>query len=220
MVILNTPHNPSGTVLSEADMKQLESRLRDTDILVVSDEVYEHLVFDGRVHQSVSRFHGLRERAFVCASFGKTFHITGWKTGYCLAPEPLMQEFRKLHEFVIFSVSHAAQRALKDYLADPARYLELSGFMQKKRDLFLEAVSASRFGYNPAAGTYFQLLDYGKLSDQPDEVFAEELARRHGLAGIPISVFNLDRQDNRQIRFCFAKKDDTLKRAGDILCRI
>nr|WP_255443963.1 methionine aminotransferase [Robiginitalea sp. SC105] len=217
MVILNTPHNPTGTVLSEADMKKLERRLSGTNILVLSDEVYEHLVYDGHSHQSVARFPGLRERAFICASFGKTFHITGWKTGYCLAPEPLMREFRKIHEFAIFCVSHPAQRALKTYLEKPEHYLELGDFMQRKRDLFLQAVSGSRFEFTPAAGTYFQLLSYGNLSNAPDREFAETLAREHGLASIPISVFNLDRQDHRQLRFCFAKKDDTLKRAGEIL---
>lgn len=220
MVIINTPHNPSGTVISREDMERLEARLQGTNILLLSDEVYEHLVYDGESHQSVARFPGLRERAFVCASFGKTFHITGWKTGYCLAPEPLMREFRKIHEFAIFCVSHPAQRALKTYLENPDHYLELNDFMQRKRDLFLEAVAGSRFTLIPAAGTYFQLLGYQDISDAPDTEFAEELAREKGLAGIPISVFNRNRQDNKQLRFCFAKKDETLERAGEILSRV
>ena len=220
MVIINTPHNPSGTVISREDMERLETRLRGTNILLLSDEVYEHLVFDGESHQSVARFPGLRERAFVCASFGKTFHITGWKTGYCLAPEPLMREFRKIHEFAIFCVSHPAQRALKTYLENPDHYLELSDFMQRKRDVFLEAVAGSRFSFTPAAGTYFQLLGYQDISDAPDTEFAESLAREQGLAAIPISVFNRNRQDHKQLRFCFAKKDETLERAGEILSRV
>ncbi len=220
MVIINTPHNPSGTILKEADLRTLEEILRPTNVLVLSDEVYEHLVFDGAAHQSVCRFPGLKERSFICASFGKTFHVTGWKMGYCLAPASLMAEFRKLHEFVVFSVNHPAQRALKMYLEDPSRYEALGAFFQEKRDLFLQGISGSRFGYTPAEGTYFQLLDYSSISPKSDLEFAEWLLREKGVAGIPISVFNLDREDHRQVRFCFAKKADTLRRACDILSAI
>lgn len=220
MVIINTPHNPSGTILKEADLKKLEEMLRPTNTLVLSDEVYEHLVFDGQTHESVCKYPGLKERSFICASFGKTFHITGWKMGYCLAPSSLMAEFRKIHEFVVFSVNHPAQRALKAYLEEPSHYEGLGEFFQKKRDLFLETVRGSRFRYTPAEGTYFQLLDYSGISEESDLSFAEYLTRERGVASIPISVFNLDRQDNRQLRFCFAKTEETLKRAGEILSRL
>jgi len=220
MVIINTPHNPSGTILKEADLQKLEALLRPTNTLVLSDEVYEHLVFDGHSHESVCKYPGLKERSFICASFGKTFHITGWKMGYCLAPAPLMAEFRKLHEFVVFSVNHPAQRALKEYLEDPSHYEDLGPFFQKKRDLFLEYIKESRFRYTPAEGTYFQLLDYSGISEEGDVHFAEHLTREHGVASIPISVFNLHREDNRQLRFCFAKTRETLERAGEILCRL
>ena len=220
MVILNTPHNPSGTILKEADLLQLEEILHPTDTLVLSDEVYEHLVFDGASHQSVSKYPGLKERSFICASFGKTFHITGWKMGYCLAPKVLMDEFRKIHEFVVFSVNHPAQRALVQYMQKPSRYEGLSDFFQQKRDLFLEGVRGSRFEFTPAEGTYFQLLNFSKISPLGDLEFAQKLLLENGVAAIPISVFNLDRQDHQQLRFCFAKKGDTLKRACEILSRI
>jgi methionine aminotransferase len=217
MVIINTPHNPSGTILKESDLKKLEAILRPTNTLVLSDEVYEHLVFDGNSHESVCKYPGLKERSFICASFGKTFHITGWKMGYCLAPAPLMAEFRKLHEFVVFSVNHPAQRALKAYLEEPSRYEGLGPFFQKKRDLFLETIEGSRFKFTPSEGTYFQLLDYSEISEEGDLQFAEQLTRQHGVASIPISVFNLHRQDAHQLRFCFAKTEETLEQAGKIL---
>jgi methionine aminotransferase len=220
MVILNTPHNPSGTILKETDLRTLEKLLQPTNTLVLSDEVYEHLVFDGATHQSVSKYPGLKERSFICASFGKTFHITGWKMGYCLAPEALMAEFRKIHEFVVFSVNHPAQRAIAEYMQEPSRYEALGGFFQEKRDLFLEGIRGSKFEFTPAEGTYFQVLNFSKISPQSDLEFAEWLVREKGVAGIPISVFNLNREDHRQLRFCFAKKTDTLKRACDILSRL
>ena len=217
MIILNSPHNPSGTVLPSEDLERLQTLLEPTDILVLSDEAYEHLVFDGKEHQSLCRFPGLRQRTFVCASFGKTFHVTGWKLGYCLAPKPLMREFQKLHEFIVFSVNHPAQRAVCQYLEDPERYLGLGAFFEEKRNLFLQGLEGSRLRWKPSAGTYFQLLDYSEITDEPDTVFAERLAREHGLAAIPISVFNLDRQDHRQLRFCFAKSEATLQQAASIL---
>ncbi|WP_233131718.1 methionine aminotransferase [Robiginitalea sediminis] len=217
MLILNSPHNPSGTVLGEADLKRLEELLAPTEILVLSDEAYEHLVFDGQEHQSFCKFPGLKDRSFICASFGKTFHVTGWKLGYCMAPEPLMREFRKLHEYIVFSVNHPAQRAVYRYMEDPQRYLNLGAFFQEKRDAFLQALEGSRFRFRPAAGTYFQLLEYSGISDEPDTVFARRLAREHGVAAIPISVFNLNREDHRQLRFCFAKSGETLEKAAAIL---
>lgn len=220
MVIINSPHNPSGTVLSESDMLQLQQALSGTGILLLSDEAYEHLIFDGLAHQSVAKFPDLASRSLLCASFGKTFHITGWKMGYCAASPELMAEFRKIHEFNVFAVNHPMQHALARYLQNADNYLGLPAFFQKKRDLFLSAIKDTRFRYTPAQGTYFQLLDYSEISDEGDVAFAERLARDFGLAGIPISVFSIGGEDHRQIRFCFAKKEETLEKAGEILRRI
>ena len=220
MVIINTPHNPSGTILHQNDLEALDARLKNTDIIVLSDEVYEHLVFDGQSHQSVCRFPGLVERSFVCASFGKTFHITGWRTGYCLAPRSLMKEFRKLHEFTVFAVSHAAQIALLNYLKDTEHYLHLSDFIQQKRDLFLSGLANSRFTFKPSAGTYFQILNYSQITEENDINFVHRLAKEHGVGGIPISVFNIDKADHKHLRFCFAKKDETLIKAAEHLCLV
>lgn len=220
MVIINSPHNPSGTVLSKDDMQELEQRLHATDVLVLSDEAYEHLVYDGRNHESVARYPDLVSRSLICASFGKTFHVTGWKTGYCAAPAGLMKEFRKIHEFNVFAINHPVQRALAKYLRQPENYLELPKFFQEKRDFFLEAVRESRFSFTPCQGTYFQLLDYRNITEEGDVEFAKRITREYGLASIPISVFNERNEDNRQLRFCFAKNKDTLARAGEILQRI
>jgi methionine aminotransferase len=217
LVIINTPHNPSGSILSAEDMKELASSLRGTNILVLSDEVYEHMVFDGRRHESVSRYPELAQRSFVMASFGKTFHVTGWKMGYCAAPAPLMAEFRKVHEFNVYAVNHPIQKALVSYLQNESNYLGLSPFFQRKRDLFLEAISPSRFSFTPTRGTYFQLLDYSAITNEGDVDFATRLIKEKGLASIPISVFNVDRLDQRQLRFCFAKTDDTLLQAAEII---
>ncbi|AVR44974.1 methionine aminotransferase [Christiangramia fulva] len=218
MLIINTPHNPTGTILSEADMKELESLLQGTDILLLSDEVYEHLIFDGEEHQSASKFPKLAERAIVCSSFGKTFHNTGWKTGYCVAPEPLMKEIRKIHELTTFSVNHPMQRAYAEYLKNPEHYLQLAHFYQQKRDFFLDLIRDSKFSFTPSKGTYFQLLNFEKITTENDVIFAERLVKKHNLASIPVSVFNIDRKDHHQLRFCFAKTGDTLKKAAEILC--
>ena len=217
LILINSPHNPSGTLMKAADMQKLQEILEPTDIMLLSDEVYEHLVFDGFSHESVCKFPDLRQRSFICASFGKTFHVTGWKMGYCLAPEPLMREFRKIHEFVVFAVNHPAQRAIATYLKDASHYEGLGNFFQKKRDLFLQGLEGSRFRFTPSEGTYFQLLDYSEISKSPDLEFAKTLTVRNGVASIPISVFNVNRADNHQLRFCFAKTDETLKRATEIL---
>ncbi len=217
MVVINTPHNPSGTVFSEADMLQLQEALRNTDILLLSDEAYEHIVFDGYTHESAAKYADLVSRSFVCASFGKTFHSTGWKMGYCAAPKELMREFQKIHEFNVFCVNHPVQRALAEYLKEPRHYLGLSAFFQEKRDFFLSAISSSRFSFTPAQGTYFQLLDYRSITDESDVDLAKRLTMEKGLASIPISVFNLNGQDNKQLRFCFAKTNDTLKKAAEII---
>lgn len=220
MVIINSPHNPSGRIFSESDLMALQQILKDTAVIVLSDEVYEHLVFDGEIHQSVARYPLLSERSLICVSFGKTFHTTGWKMGYCLAPEPLMAEFQKIHEFNVYSTNHPVQKALATYMQDAENYQHLSAFFQKKRDLFLDAISGSRFTFSPAQGTYFQLLNYGNISSEGDIDFARELTVKHGLASIPVSVFNKGRIDHNHLRFCFAKKEETLLQAAAILNRL
>ncbi|WP_299246151.1 methionine aminotransferase [uncultured Aquimarina sp.] len=220
MIIINTPHNPTGTVLSKNDMLELEALLKNTDIILLSDEVYEHIIFDGQEHQSIARFPGLAERAFITASFGKTFHTTGWKMGYCIAPGDLMAEFRKVHQFNVFCSNHPMQYALAAYLKNPEHYVSLPDFYQKKRDLFLSLIKDSRFSCTPAAGTYFQLLNYTAITDEGDVAFAERLTKEHKIASIPVSVFNLHQQDDKVLRFCFAKTDDTLKQAAEVLCNI
>ena len=217
MVIINTPHNPSGRIFSREDMLQLQESLRNTNIILVSDEVYEHIVFDGQEHQSASRFEDLASRSFVCASFGKTFHVTGWKMGYCAAPSELMHEFRKTHQFNVFSVDHPVQRAMATYLEDEQHYLGLNAFYQQKRDFFLHRLTRSRFKFKPSQGTYFQLLDYSEITLEGDVQLAKRLTIDHGLASIPMSVFNVDQRDDKVLRFCFAKTEDTLERATDIL---
>ncbi|MBQ4818976.1 methionine aminotransferase [Aquimarina sp. MMG016] len=220
MIIINSPHNPSGTIWTKDDMLQLEKLLKGTDIILLSDEVYEHIIFDDQEHQSAAKFPGLAERSFITASFGKTFHATGWKMGYCLAPKELMTEFRKVHQFNVFCSNHPMQYALSEYLKTPKNYLSLSGFYQEKRDLFLSLIKDSRFTFKPTSGTYFQLLDYSAITDENDVAFAERLTATHKIASIPVSVFNLNQQDDKVLRFCFAKTDETLKRAADILCGI
>lgn len=220
MVIINTPHNPSGRIFSREDMLQLQEILRPTNIILVSDEVYEHIVFDGAQHESASRFDDLASRSFVCASFGKTFHVTGWKMGYCAAPKALMNEFRKVHQFAVFCVDHPVQRALAKYLQEDSHYLDLSGFYQEKRDFFLNRLRASRFEFTPSEGTYFQLVDYTKITQERDEDLSKRLIIDHKLASIAISSFNVDHRDDKVLRFCFAKTQETLERATDILCTL
>lgn len=220
MIIINSPHNPSGRILSKEDMLQLESLLKDTDILLLSDEVYEHIIFDGEKHQSAGLFPFLAERTFITASFGKTFHNTGWKVGYCIAPAFLTEEFRKVHQFNVFSVNHPTQVALAEYLKNPNNYLELGSFYQQKRDLFLSLLKDSRFDFKASKGTYFQLLNFSKITDESDVDFAIRLTKEHKIASIPISVFNEAGLDTKVLRFCFAKTDETLKKAAEVLCAI
>jgi methionine aminotransferase len=221
LIIINSPHNPSGAILCHEDLKALEALVTRHGLYVVSDEVYEHLVFDGETHCSVLRYPGLRERSFAAFSFGKTFHITGWKTGYCVAPPRLSAELRKVHQFVTFVAVTPVQLALADFMAgEPEFAAGLADFYQAKRDLFCDVVGQSRFGVTPSAGTYFQLLDYGAISDEPDTVLAERLTREFGIASIPVSVFHEQSPESRYLRFCFAKTDEVLQQAGDILCRI
>ncbi len=220
MIIINTPHNPSGNVLSREDMLQLEALLQDTNILLLSDEVYEHIIFDGIQHQTAALFPGLAERAFITASFGKIFHNTGWKTGYCIAPAEMMKEFRKVHQFNVFSVNHPIQVALAEYIKTPENYLGLSLFYQRKRDLFLSYMKTSRFEFEPSKGTYFQLMSFKNITDESDYNFAVRLIKEKKVASIPISVFNEPNYDTKVLRFCFAKTDESLKKAAEILCAI
>ena len=220
MLFINTPHNPTGTILKEKDLKEVERILEGTDIILLSDEVYEHIVFDGKRHESVARYPELRKRSFITASFGKTFHNTGWKMGYAVGPKALMEEFQKVHQFNVFSVHHPSQKAFATYLENPAHYLELNDFFQEKRDLFLNLIKDSRFTIIPAAGTYFQMLGFSEITDESDTVFAERLTKERGLASIPTSVFNLDNKDFKMLRFCFAKEDKMLEKAARILSEI
>ncbi len=220
MIVLNTPHNPSGAVWTAEDMRALEALVRGTNIVVVSDEVYEHIVFDGRQHESVVRHPGLAERSFVVSSFGKTYHVTGWKIAYCLAPRELMAEFRKAHQFLVFCVNHPMQLALAEFMQEKERYLGLADFYQAKRDFFRQQLEGSRFELLPCAGTYFQSVRYDAISDEPDRAFVERLTKDHGVAAIPFSAFYRDGRDDRVIRFCFAKNDETLARAGEKLRRV
>jgi len=217
MIIINTPHNPTGTVMSKDDMMVLESLIKDTNVIVLSDEVYEHLIYDGLEHQSIARFPGLAERSFLVASFGKTFHNTGWKMGYCAGPAALMTEFRKVHQYNVFSVNHPVQKALSIYLKNKDNYLVLPGFFQKKRDLFLDAIKDSKFSFEPSAGTYFQLLRYDEISDENDVQLAKRWTKEHKLASIPISVFYGNKLDHKALRFCFAKSDETLLKGAAVL---
>lgn len=220
MILINSPHNPSGTIWSKEDMLQLQKLTKDTNIIVLSDEVYEHIVFDDVQHQSVCLFQDLKQRSFITASFGKTFHNTGWKIGYCCAPEYLMSEFRKVHQFNVFSVHHPSQKGIADYMQDAETYLSLDTFFQRKRDLFLNLISESRFKFRPSQGTYFQVLDYSDITDEYDFDFAKRLTKEFKIAAIPLSVFNEDGKDDKVLRFCFAKTNDTLKKAADVLKHI
>lgn len=220
MVIINTPQNPSGTVFSKDDMLKLQGILKGTNIILLSDEVYEHIIFDGEKHQSACLFPDLKSRSFVVASFGKTFHNTGWKVGYCCAPRELMQEFQKVHQFNVFCVNHPMQKALADYIEEPSHYLGLSEFYQHKRDLFLSLIEGSRFNFTPSKGSYFQVLQYSNITDKYDVEFAKRLTIDHKIASIPMSVFNDNNIDTKNLRFCFAKTNETLKKAAAILCTI
>lgn len=217
MVVINSPHNPTGFVFSKDDMLQLQEILRNTNILLLSDEVYEHIIFDDEQHYSASQFDDLASRSFVCASFGKTFHATGWRMGYCVAPAELMSEFRKIHQYAVFSIDHPRQVAMASYLKEESHYLQLNSFFQQKRDFFLEAIKDSHFCFTPSKGTYFQLLDYAAITDESDTDFAERLIIDHKLASIPISSFNVNNKDDQMLRFCFAKTNETLEKAAEIL---
>jgi methionine aminotransferase len=220
MIIINSPHNPSGTTLGKQDLLELENLVQGTNILVLSDEVYEHMVFDGEQHQSVACFKSLAAQSLIVSSFGKTVHATGWKIGYVAAPKELMLEFRKVHQFLVFCVNHPFQLAIADYLKEDSHYKGLYAFYQAKRDHFRSLISSSRFILEPCTGTYFQLLNYKNISNEPDTDLAIRLTKEKGLAAIPLSVFYTGGKQQHLLRFCFAKKEETLQKAAEIICTL
>jgi methionine transaminase len=221
LIVINTPHNPTGSVWDAADIAALRDIVQERDIYLLADEVYEHIIFDGRRHESLLRHPDLYARSLVVSSFGKTYHTTGWKLGYCVAPPDLTTELRRVHQYVTFCSNTPIQLALADYMAaEPDHAAELAAFYQRKRDRFLELVAGSRFRFTPAAGTYFQLLDYSAISNEHDVALAERLTREAKVASIPISVFYAQPPQSHVLRFCFAKDDSTLARAAEILCSL
>ncbi len=224
-ILVNSPHNPSATVWTEADMLKLQDLLAPTDVLLISDEVYEHMVFDadkgiGQIHQSAARFAGLAARAFIVSSFGKTYHVTGWKVGYVAAPAALMAEFRKVHQFNVFTVNTPVQYGLASYMANEAAYLDLPAFYQRKRDLFRAGLAKTRFKLLPSEGSYFQCVDISDVSDLNEADFCKWITAEIGVAAIPLSAFYGNAFDQRVVRFCFAKKDETLNAALARLARL
>ena len=220
LIIINTPHNPSGTTLNETDMLELQNIIRGTNVIVISDEVYEHMVFDGKEHQSVARYKTLAQQSIIVSSFGKTIHATGWKIGYVAAPKELMIEFRKVHQFLVFCVNHPFQLALAEYLKDKSVYENLHGFYESKRNYFKKLISGSRFILEPCQGTYFQLVNYKNITNETDSDFAIRLIKEKGLASIPLSGFYSQPKQQQLLRFCFAKKDETLEKAAEIICKL
>jgi methionine transaminase len=220
MIIINSPHNPTGTVLSHNDINQLIRITRNRDIIILSDEVYEHLIFDGLQHESISKYPELASKSLVVGSFGKTFHATGWKTGFVAAPANLTAELRKAHQFIVFASNTPIQHAIAEFLEDDENYIHLPGFYQQKRDLFLNLIKESRFKPLPCSGTYFQTLDYSNISEEAEMDFAVRLIKEHKIASVPLSAFYYKNDDNKQLRFCFAKTEETLEKAAKILCKI
>lgn len=220
MIMLNSPHNPTGAVLGEEDIQQLRSVVKDTGIFILSDEVYEHLIFDSIPHQSILRYPDLLERSFVCFSFGKTYNCTGWKLGYCITSPHLMAEFRKVHQFNCFSCHTPSQVALADYLKNKDDYLSLSGIMQQKRDFFIEQMRQTKFDMLNSSGSYFICAKYNRISDEGDKDFAVRITKEFGVATIPVSAFYNDGTDNKVVRFCFSKKEETLEAAVERLSKI
>lgn len=220
LIIINTPHNPSGSIFTHEDMLQLQKIVANKDILILSDEVYEHIIFDGNQHQSICRYPELAKRSFAVFSFGKTYHNTGWKMGYVLAPKELTEEFRRIFSYSMFSVLTPVQYALADVLDDEQHYLSLGDFYERKRNVFLESIANSKFKPVTSKGTYFQCLDYSNISKEGDRKFAEQLIKEIGVASIPTSAFYHDKRDNKVLRFCFAKSEETLRKAGERLCSL
>ena len=220
LIVINSPHNPSGTVWTREEMLRLQELLAPTDAFVLSDEVYEHMVFDGQQHWSAARFPGLAARALIVSSFGKTYHVTGWKIGYVAAPAVLTAEFRKVHQFNVFTVNTPMQHGLATYMADPQPYLQLSAFYQRKRNLFREGLQRTKFRLLPSEGTYFQCVDISAVTDLPEAQFCLWLTEEIGVAAIPLSAFYGDGTDQRVVRFCFAKQDDTLALSLERLAKL
>lgn len=220
MIMLNTPHNPTGSVLTEEDIIQLQSLVKDTGIFILSDEVYEHLIFDNLPHRSMMRYPDLWERSFVCASFGKTYHCTGWKIGYCAAPAALMKEFRKVHQFNGFTCNSPVQYALAGFIRQPEHYLELGPFLQQKRDYFEKLMQATKFKPLPSHGSYFQLYSYAGISEESEKEFAVRLTKEYGVVTIPTSAFYKQEENNQTLRFCFAKMESTLEEAASRLVKL
>lgn len=220
LIIINTPHNPTGQVWAKDDMLHLQKLAEKHAFFVLSDEVYDNLIFDNITHQSPCAYEGLKDRTFVVGSFGKMFHVTGWKTGYCAAPQTLMNEFRKAHQQIVFACNHPLQMAMSEYIKTPENYLNLKTFYSVKRDYFVKSISGSGFKVLPSYGTYFILLDYSSLSSMPEEEYCIYLTKVHKIAAIPVSAFYHDNRNFRVIRFCFAKQKETLDKAANILCKI
>jgi methionine transaminase len=219
-IVINSPHNPTGSLISKNDIEKLHEIVKDTNVLIICDEVYEHITFDNKQHNSLSMFPELALRSLVINSFGKTYHTTGWKIGYCAAPDYLTQEFRKAHQFTVYAANTPVQYAYAEFLGNHKIYEQLNQFYQDKRDKFRQSLKSSRFKILPCKGTYFQLLDYSDISQENDMDFAVRLIRENKVASVPISLFYNNKNDNKVLRFCFAKKDHVLKKAADILCRI
>jgi methionine transaminase len=220
LIMLNSPHNPTAMILGPADMAELTEVVAGTDIAILSDEVYEHIIFDGVPHESMARYDALRTRSFVIGSFGKTYHVTGWKVGYVAAPEPLSAEFRKVHQFNVFTVNTPVQHGLAAYMADPRPHQQLPAFYQRKRDLFRTGLARTRFRILPSEGSYFQCVDISQVSDLGEAEFCKWLTSEIGVAAIPLSAFYGDGFDQRVVRFCFAKKEETLNNALERLARL
>jgi len=220
MIVINTPHNPTGAIFTDQDMLKLQKILDNTDVIVLSDEVYEHIIFDKQIHQSVARFPKLSERSIIISSFGKTYHTTGWKMGYVLAPENITKEIRKVHQFMAFSANTPIQYALADYLENESAYLSLGQFYEEKRNYFQKLVQGSNFKILPCHGSYFQLLNYAKITKERDIEFAARLTKEHKIASIPTSVFYHKNNDNNVLRFCFAKQNETLEKAAEQLMKV
>jgi methionine transaminase len=220
MIILNTPHNPTGSVLDANDIAELREVVKDTGIFILSDEVYEHLIFDGLQHQSMLRYSDLFQRSFVCFSFGKVYHCTGWKMGYCVAPPALMNEFRKIHQFNCFSCNSPVQFALAEFIRQKGKYLQLGNFLQQKRDYFFTLMQQTKFKALPSYGSYFQLYSYGGISNESEKEFAIRLTKEYGVATIPTAAFYKNSTNNKVLRFCFVKKETTMEDAVNRLMKL
>ncbi|MFQ3336192.1 MAG: methionine aminotransferase [Urechidicola sp.] len=220
LIIINSPHNPTGSLLSKHDLETLSEIVKNTNIIVLSDEVYEHITFDGENHESILSYPELKKRGMVVYSFGKSLHVTGWKLGFCVGPEWMMKEFRKIHQYTVFSSNSPMQYAINEYILNYNPFENTAEFYERKRDVFLSSIKDSRFKIIPCKGTYFQLLDYTEITEMNDVKFAKKLTIENGIASIPISVFYPNKKDNKVLRFCFAKEDDLLIKAGKILCKI